>query len=251
MSVKLAGVILARNEAEHIQDCITSLQWADAVVVFESANSTDATLELATEAGAIVIQNPFEDYAQQRNAALERIEAEWILFVDADERVPDALADEIKAVLENPQQLGYWIPRHNYIFGKLTRHTGWYPDYQMRLLKRDSAHYDTERKVHELVLLKDNAEAGYLNHALIHYNYKNLRHFIQKQRKYAKYDAKVWHEQGIRPKPRNFILQPLREFKRRFFEWQGYKDGWHGFVLSVLMAANEFDKYWQLWRLGK
>lgn len=251
MSVKLAGVILARNEAEHIQDCITSLQWADAVVVFESANSTDATLELATEAGAIVIQNPFEDYAQQRNAALERIEAEWILFVDADERVPDALADEIKAVLENPQHLGYWIPRHNYIFGKLTRHTGWYPDYQMRLLKRDSARYDTERKVHELVLLKDNAEAGYLNQALIHYNYKNLRHFIQKQRNYAKYDAKVWHEQGIRPKPRNFILQPLREFKRRFFEWQGYKDGWHGFVLSVLMAANEFDKYWQLWRLGK
>lgn len=251
MTPQLAGVILARNEAAHIQDCIKSLRWTDQIVVFESGNSTDNTIALAQAAGATVIQHPFENYAQQRNAALSQVEAEWVLFVDADERIPEALAAEIRQVLNAPQHFGYWIPRHNYIFGKLTRYTGWYPDYQMRLLKRDSAHYDPDRKVHEVVLLKDGAEAGYLETPLLHYNYQNLRHFLEKQRKYARYDAQIWYEQGIRPKPRNFILQPLRQFKWRFWTLRGYKDGLHGFRLSTLMAWNEFDKYWQLRKLWR
>lgn len=251
MSVKLAGIILARNESEHIEACIESLRWTDQVLVFESGNSTDNTVELAQKAGATVIQHPFEDFAKQRNVALNAVNADWVLFVDADERVPEELTAEIRDVLKNPQNLGYWIPRHNYIFGKLTRHTGWYPDYQMRLLKRDSAHYDPERRVHELVILADDGQAGTLENPLIHYNYRDLKHFITTQRMYARLDAQIMYDDGIRPKFRNFILQPLRQFKWRFFTLKGYRDGWHGFRLSLLMAWNEFDKYWQLRKLSK
>ncbi len=248
--MRLVAIILAHNEAEHIQDCIASLLWTDEVVVFESG-STDDTVALAKAAGATVITHPFEHFAAQRNAALQAVDADWVLFVDADERVTPELAKEIQSTLQNPSYMGYNIPRHNYIFGKLTRHTGWYPDYQLRLLKRDSAHYDPNIRVHEVVILADNASAGYLQNPLIHYNYRDLAQFIRKQRYYAKLDAEIWYHQGIRPKPRNFILQPLRAFKRRFITWQGYKDGWHGFRLSVLMAWNEWDKYWQLWKLTR
>lgn len=248
--MKLAGVIIARNEAEHIEDCIETLQWTDEVVVFESNNSTDNTVELARQAGATVMQHPFENFAQQRNAALDAINADWVLFVDADERVPTALRSEIRRVLQNPKHSGYYIPRHNYIFGKLTRHTGWYPDYQMRLLKRDSARYDPEIKVHEVVVLPDGEKPGYLTNPFVHYNYKNVRHFIRKQKGYAKYDAQVMYDSGIRPKLRNFFLQPVRQFIYRFLTLKGYRDGWHGLKLSLLMAWNEFDKYWNLRRIA-
>jgi hypothetical protein len=248
---QLVGVILAKNEAEHIEACIESLRWADEVVVFESGNSTDNTVKLAEKAGARVIQHPFEDFAKQRNAALRAVDGEWVLFVDADERVPDTLASEVRETLKNPLHVGYWIPRHNYIFGKLTRHTGWYPDYQMRLLKRELAQYDPERKVHELVILADGGEAGTLENPLVHYNYRDLGHFIRTQRMYAKFDARILYEEGVRAKLRNFILQPIRQFKWRYFTLKGYRDGWHGLKLSVLMAWNEFDKYWQLRQVGR
>jgi hypothetical protein len=100
-------------------------------------------------------------------------------------------------------------------------------------------------------MLPEGEEAGYLENPLVHYNYRDIPHFIQKQRRYAKYDAKIMHEQGIRPRFRNFILQPLRQFKWRFVTLKGYKDGWHGLRLSILMAWNEFDKYWQLRKLWR
>lgn len=245
----LVAIILARNEAAHIQDCIATLTWTDGVIVFESGESTDDTVALAQAAGATVLTHPFENFAAQRNAALQAVAADWVLFVDADERVSPALAAEIQTVLQNPHYIGYNVPRYNYIFGKLTRHTGWYPDHQLRLLKRDSAHYDPNVRVHEVVVLAGGAEPGLLENPLIHYNYRDLAQFIHKQRYYAKLDAEIWYHQGVRPKPRNFILQPLRAFKRRFITWQGYKDGWHGLRLSILMAWNEWDKYWQLWKL--
>ncbi len=247
--MRLVGVILAHNEADNIQDCIKSLQWADEVVVVDGGSSTDNTVELAQAAGATVMHNLFENFAQQRNAALDKVNADWVLFVDADERVTPELAEEVRQILENPDCVGYWIPRQNYIFGKLTRHTGWYPDHQLRLLKCGAAHYDPERQVHELVIL--DGEAGYLENHLIHYNYRDLRHFIQKQRYYARFDAEIMYSDGIRPKFRNFILQPLRQFKFRFWTWKGYRDGFHGLRLSVLMAWNEFDKYWHLRRLWR
>lgn len=246
----IAGVILTNNEAAHIEACIATIQWADQVVVFDSY-STDDTIELARAAGATVIQNTFENFAQQRNDALKQVEADWVLFVDADERIPDSLADEIKTTIATAVHDGYFVPRHNYIFGKLTRHTGWYPDYQLRLLRHGRAWYDPQVHVHEVVVLADDSEPGYLQEAIIHYNYSDLGHFIRKQRYYARFDARIWYEQGVRPSLHNYILQPLREFRRRFFILKGYKDGAHGLLLSGLMAWNELDKYWQLRRMWR
>jgi glycosyltransferase involved in cell wall biosynthesis len=112
----LKAVILTLNEATHIAACIESVKWADGVVVFDSF-STDATVELARQAGADILQHPFENYAQQRNAALEAVAADWIFFVDADERATPALAQEIRQVIATEDKVGWWIPRHNYIFG--------------------------------------------------------------------------------------------------------------------------------------
>jgi hypothetical protein len=233
----LTALVLAHNEETHLSDCLASLAWADAVMVFDSF-STDSTAVIAKAAGANVIQREFDNYAGQRNAALAAATTEWVLFVDADERVPPALADEIRGVLNQPQA-GWWIPRHNYLFGKLTLHAGWYPDYQLRLLRRARARY--ERPVHEIVVL--DGEAGHLQTPLLHLNYAGVREFIAKQKYYAAYDAERLAAEGARARPHNFVLQPVRQFWWRFVTLRGWRDGAHGLRLSLLMAGFEFEKY--------
>jgi (heptosyl)LPS beta-1,4-glucosyltransferase len=243
----LTAIILTRNEQRHIRECVASVAWMEHVLVFDSG-STDRTREIAAEIGAEVRVNEFQNFAQQRNDALAAANTEWIFLIDADERCTPELKAEIERKLEHPLHFGYWIPRHNYIFGKLTRYTGWYPDYQMRLLKRSEAHYDPNRKVHELVILSS-GEAGYLENPLIHYNYDDVRQFHKKQRSYVQYDAQILYEQGVRPKIYTPFLQPVRHFKWRFLDLQGYRDGLHGLRLSLLMAWYEFRKYWILRKL--
>ena len=233
----LTAIILTHDEEEHLPDCLASVAWAQAVMVFDSF-STDRTVELARAAGARVIQRAFDNYAGQRNAALQAAATEWVLFVDADERVSPELAQEIQSVLKQPQA-GWWIPRHNYLFGQLTRHAGWYPDYQLRLLCRARAHY--ERPVHEIVVL--DGEAGYLRAPFIHLNYATAAEFVAKQKYYAAYDAQRLAEEGARAKPHHLLSQPVRQFWWRFVTLRGWKDGLHGLRLSWLMAGFEFEKY--------
>jgi (heptosyl)LPS beta-1,4-glucosyltransferase len=243
--MSLTAIILTRNEAQHIAECIESLRWADSILVFDSF-SDDDTVKIAENAGAKVIQHKFENYTLQRNAALEAVSAEWVFFVDADERSSPEQAVEIRTCMQDDRYEGYWVPRHNYIFGKLTRHTGWYPDYQMRLLRRSKAHYDVTRDVHELVVL--DGEAGHLKTPLIHFNYRDLAQFIRKQERYTDYAARDLFRQQVRVKPQNYILQPLRHFIWRYITLKGYRDGLHGLWLSLLMAWYEFQKYVRLSR---
>ncbi len=247
MTAQLAAVILARDEEINIADCILSVGWADRIVVFVDPLTRDRTIEIAQAAGADIITNTFENYAQQRNDALDQIEAEWILFIDADERSNPEQAAEVRMLIASGEHNGYWIPRHNYIFGKLTRYTGWYPDYQLRLLRRDKARYDSERPVHELVNL--DGEPGYMTAPFVHYNYRSFAQFRDKQRRYVRYDAAILQQQGILPKPHKFITQPTRQFIWRYITLQGYKDGLHGLRLSLLMAWYELQKYVELRRL--
>jgi hypothetical protein len=238
----LAAIVLTRNEEKHLPDCLASLAWADEIIVFDSF-SADRTLEMAREAGARVVQRPFDNYAGQRNAALEAAPAEWALFVDADERVTPELRDEIQAVLDKSES-GWWLPRHNYIFGRLTLHAGWYPDYQLRLLRRARARYDPARPVHELVVL--DGAAGYLRAPLVHLNYETVAEFIAKQTYYADYDAQRLAQEGVRARPHHLLSQPVRHFWWRFITLHGWKDGRHGLRLSLLMARFEFEKYRRL-----
>lgn len=236
----LTAIVLTYNEEDHIEECLETLSFAHECLVFDSY-STDRTLDIVKAMNVKVIQHPFENFAEQRNSALSAVggATEWVLFVDADERVPVELAEEIRKVITQDNAVGYQIPRHNFIFGKLTTGAGWYPDYQTRLLKVGKAHY--QNPVHEVVILE--GERGTLSNHFIHHNYKDFEHFIQTQEKYVKYDAKIMFDEGIKPKPQNYLLQPLRHFRWRFFELAGYTNGWHGFKLSALMAWYELKKY--------
>jgi (heptosyl)LPS beta-1,4-glucosyltransferase len=241
--IHLAAVILTKNEAKHIVDCITAVQpWVDVVIVWDAV-SEDATCTLARSAGALVVQRPWDNFAAQRQAVLDTVAARWILFVDADERVTPALGQEVRAVIERHDAHGYWIPRRNLIVGHEIRGGGYFPDYQLRLLRRSAARYDVSRAVHEIVDV--GGAEGWLQAPLIHFNYHSWAQFHRKQRFYAAYEAQILRRRRIRPRPHNFVLQPLREFHRRFVVLGGWRDGWPGLRLALLLAwYYGFMPYW-------
>jgi len=234
----LAAIVLTKDEEHHIGPCLDSLAWADRRVVFDSF-SADRTCDVARERGAEVIQHPFTDYASQRNAALDAVKADWIFLVDADERATSKLAEEIKTIVGSPQSPtpmeemnGWYLPRDNYLFGKLTRGAGYWPDYQMRLLRYGKARY--KRLASEIVEVE--GESGYLKNPLIHYNYESIAQFHAKQRFRIDFEATNLYRQGIRPKFYTPYSQLLRHFWWRFVTLQGYRDGLHGLRLSILLA---------------
>jgi len=230
----LAAVILTYNEAHNVDWCVLSLRdGVDAVVVWDSG-STDDTVARARRAGALVVQRPFDNYAGQRQAALDAIAADWLLFVDADERMTPALMDEIRAATAREDAAGYWIPRRNWIVGHEMRGGGFTPDYQLRLLRRSAARYVPERQVHEVVELA--GESRHLSQPLLHYNYLTWQQFDRKQRAYAGYEARILAARGVRPRPHNFVLQPMREFRRRFITLGGWRDGGFGLQLALRLA---------------
>jgi (heptosyl)LPS beta-1,4-glucosyltransferase len=244
----ISAVILTKNEARNIADCLASVRWADEVLVLDSF-STDDTVAISQAQGARLAQRAFQDWADQRNAALDLATGEWVFFVDADERATPELAAEIRGVSAQDSPVGWWVPRRNYIFGQWIRHAGWSPDYQLRLLRRGRARYDPTRPVHELVLL--DGEDGHLQNPLLHYNYDRLSQFIAKQNRYTSLEARELQANSIRARPWSPILQPWREFWRRYVTLEGYKDGGHGLLLSLLMAYYSGVTYVKLWRLGK
>ena len=248
--MNVTAIVLTLNEESNISDCLASLAWADRMAVFDSYSS-DGTTALARKCGAEVIQNPFENYAQQHNDAMAGVEAEWILFVDADERATPELAAEVRSVTAGDrEEVAWWVPRHNYIFGRLTLGAGWHPDYQCRLLLRGHARW--ERPVHEVAIV--DGPQGYLRNPLIHYNYSNLADFISRQEKYNAYDAEILCGQGVRPRIYTPYRQGVLQFWWRFVTLRGYRDGLHGMWLSFLTAYYEMRKYQrlaQMWRVGE
>jgi len=233
---ELVAAILTKDEARHVKECIQSVAWADGVLVSDSY-SDDGTVEIARQMGASVVQHPFINFAEQRNTALADVRAmgaEWVFFIDADERATPELAVEISRVIRQGTAAGWWVPRYNYVVGHRMRGGGWYPDYQLRLLRIDRASYDPRREVHEVVIL--DGEAGYLQEHLIHYNYDTLAQFRAKQNRYQEFEAKILYQQGVHPRPWTCLSMPLREFWRRYVVLNGYLDGWIGLVVCGLMA---------------
>lgn len=262
---KLAAIILTRNEELNIGECLDSLAWADRRVVFDSF-STDRTCEIAREHGAEVMQHPFRDYASQRNAAMQAVEAEWIFFVDADERATPELAEEIKGIIgveasagtltgrpaeastpeaRSEEIVGWYVPRHNYLFGRLTRGAGYWPDYQMRLLKRGCARYD--RPASEIVELE--GQSGYLQKALVHYNYATVAQFRQKQTFRIDFEAMNLYRRGEKYRFYSPYYMAVRHFWWRFVTLKGYRDGLRGLRLCLLLAYYFGYRYYR--RLGQ
>ncbi|MGI5835285.1 MAG: glycosyltransferase family 2 protein [Chloroflexota bacterium] len=242
----VCGAVIARDAEATIARCLNSLLWTDSLLVVLDDRTIDSTGSIASSLGAKVESRTFVDFARQRNTALDLIEDEWVLFVDADEVVTPELAAEVRAVTtaSNRIEVGYWIPRRNIIFGRWIRNAGWSPDYQLRLLKKSRARYREDRIVHELVDLQ--GEAGYLDNPFIHYNYATFSEFLDRQRRYASFEAANRYRRGLRARPHNYLLQPWREFWRRYIQLKGYKEGFIGLLLSATLAYYEFKTYVEL-----
>jgi len=240
----LSIVVVARNEERNIVDCLRSVSWADEWVVVLDPRTSDRTAVLAQGTGARVHERPFVNFADQHQAALGLGSHDWVFSIDADERATPELGEEVRRVIRQPSPVGWWVPRHNIIWGRQIRHAGWYPDYQLRLMRRSRVRYDPERQVHELVIL--DGEEGYLQQPLIHYNYHTVGDFLRKTERYTALEAGMLHRSGVRPRWRSLLGQPAREFWRRFVTLRGYRDGGHGLLLSVLMAYYRGLTYWRL-----
>lgn len=248
----LSVIVLTLDEEKHVRECLDSVRsFADEMLVFDSG-STDRTVQIARSAGARVETRKFDNYAGQRNAALETARGDWIFFIDADERADSELGAEIRRDISKSQKADgegtvlFWVPRKNYIFGKWIRHTGWSPDFQPRVLKKGHAQFDPARPVHELVI----AHGGelYLQHPLVHYNYETLALFRKKQNAYTQFEAQMMFDAGVRSRRRSLISMPVREFVRRYIALEGFRDGWQGLALSGLMA---YYAFWRQVRLGQ
>ncbi len=244
----VSAIVLTLNEERHIAACLDTLLWADELIVLDSFSS-DRTVEIARAKGARVEQRRFINWADQRTAAMSLASHPWVFFVDADERATAELAAEVRRVIQSDEHAGYWAPRNNYILGRLVRHSGWAPDYQPRLLNIARCHWDPARPVHELVIF--DGPDGHLTNRLTHYNYDNISQFVAKQEFYTGIAARQLYQDGKRARLRSFIGQPAREFVRRFFLLQGYRDGLLGLLLSALLAYYTFRTYVKLWRMAR
>ena len=241
----LSIVIIARDEERHIGGALqTAVSIADELLVLLDPRTTDRTAEIAQQYGATIVAHPFESFPRQRNAALGLCRGEWVLFLDADERLTPDLIGELSAfskLRRRPPHVGYWLPRYNFYFGRWVKGGGWYPDRQLRLLRRGCARYDETRLVHELVQL--HGTTGDLDHHLIHINIESWPELHAKQRRYALAEAQTLALAGVRAKWRNLALQPLREVWRRWITWHGYRDGSLGLALALTMGYYELIKY--------
>ena len=234
--VPLSAIVLTSNEAANVGACLATLDWTDERVIVDSF-STDGTVG-GDGSATRVVERRFADFASQRQAALVRATHDWVLFVDADERVPPSLADEIQRRAGAETHAGYWIPRRNRIFGHWMRASGWSPDRQLRLMDRRHATYRPDRPVHELVYI--HGSVGRLHHSLEHLGYETVASFRRRQLAYAGLFADEQFSHGVRRRPSALLAQPLREFGRRLFRLRGYRDGLTGLLLAALMAEYEW-----------
>jgi len=245
---KVSAVISAYNEEKNIEQCLKSLAFADEIIVVDNS-STDKTAEIAKKYTAKVFSqknNPAE-IDLQKNFGFEKATGDWILSIDADEDVSKELAEEIKSKIKNQKAEinGYWIPRKNIIFGKFIEHTGWYPDPQLRLFKKGKGKY-VKAHVHEALKLE--GESVYLKEFIIHHHYETITQFIRRTVDiYAPNEAQDFLDKGYQFSAFDAVRFPLNEFISRFFARKGYKDGFYGLMLSLLMAFYHFLIFAYLW----
>ena len=240
----LTVAIIARDEEQMIGDCLESVAWAEDKLVVVDAATKDRTREIARGLGARTVDRAFDNFAGQRDAALALASGDWVLFVDADERVRDPLRQEVLARVANPEgRVGFWIPRDNFLIRRVVRGAGWYPDYQLRLLRRSGARYDPRRVVHEVPMLE--GPTGHLENANKHQNYRTLREFVAKQERYCEFASDAWLRTYGPPRARALVGQPLREFWRRYVSLGGYREGGLGLLLSGVLAWYTGKAVWR------
>lgn len=244
---KLSVVISTYNSENKIEECLKSVTFADEIVVVNNS-STDKTEEISKKYTSKVFRRPNNPMLNvNKNYGFTKASGDWILCLDDDERVTPELKKEIETTLNNKalDADGYYIPRKNIVFGKWIQHTGWYPDPQLRLFKKEKGKFE-ERHVHEMIKVSGKVE--YLKEHLLHENYQSINQFLHKTTNiYTPNEAEVLIADGYRATFSDAIKFPLKEFLTRFFAQEGYKDGFHGLMLSVLMAFYHFCIFAYVW----
>lgn len=242
-------VIPTRNEAGQIGECVGVLEWAGEVIVVDGG-STDGTPRLATAAGARVLDGTAASYptiAHQRNAGIAAATHEWVLALDADERVGAPLAAEIAATLGAPSHEAYAVRRRNHFLGRPVAHSGWGSDWVVRLFHKDRRF--TERRLHEA--LEPVSDVGRLASPLDHVPYRDLSHYLQKLELYSEWAAEELAVRGRRPRLSDVLLRPAARFARMYVLQLGVLDGWRGAVLCGLSATSVLLKYARLWERSR
>ncbi|WP_447979708.1 glycosyltransferase family 2 protein [Candidatus Nitrospira bockiana] len=241
----IGAIVITKDEEQNIGACLESLQWADQIIVVDAC-STDRTVQLARSHTPHVFINPWPGYGPQKNYGIDRATTEWILIVDADERVLDALRDEIRSMLDRvpPEIVGFQVPRRNFFYGRWIQGSGYYPDYQLRLFRREAGRYD-DTLLHERLVLKGRTET--LRSPLEHHSMPTIRHHVRKMMRYTTLGAeeklKTCRHVGWTDLAGRHVMTVVRTYLLR----RGYRDGVHGLIVALFAGLHTFVKYAKAW----
>lgn len=241
----LSIIIAAKNEAHNIGDCVRSAAFADEVIVLDSGSS-DATAQVAAQAGAQVVSTDWPGYGPQQSRGISLARSDWVLSLDADERISPELQAEILQAINAPVADGYRLPRLSSLCGVFIHHGGWRPDYTLRLVKREKAGF-THHFLHAHMTVE--GTKADLSHSLIHYSYRDLDDVLEKLNRYASGNAKDMDAKGIQGSLSKAITHGLWAFVRTWIFRAGFLDGRHGFMLAVYNAESTYYKYLKLMAL--
>ena len=244
---KLTVTVITHNEASHIAGALESVAWADEIIVIDS-RSSDETVAIARKHATRVEVRDWAGYGTQKNYAADLAAHDWILSIDADERVTPELAEEIKRLLRHgPRAQGYRISRVSHYLGRWIRSTDWYPDYHVRLYDRRAARW-SEQKVHESIDCRGRVET--LHGELQHYPYRDISEHLTKIDRYTTLVAEQWAAEGRRTSALAALVYPRLAFLRNFVLRRGFRDGHTGLLVSMLNSYYVFLKYAKLYELS-
>jgi glycosyltransferase involved in cell wall biosynthesis len=248
MRESVTALVTTLNEERNIQDCLASVAWADEILLVDSG-STDDTLKIAERFKPPILKHEYENAATQKNWAIPQAKHDWILVVDADERVSPELKLEIERILlRGPEHSGYYIKRENYFFGKKISYCGWQRDYVLRLFDRRKGKYE-DKRVHADVKLE--GKPGRIEQVLTHYTYRDWNEYFERFGRYTTWAAQDLLEAGKGAGFFNLFFRPLIRFYKQYIWHGGFFDGRAGLILCMLSAFSVFTKYAKLYRMRK
>lgn len=243
-TVALSVIIITHNEERNIRSCLASVSWANELIVVDS-QSTDTTVLIAKEFTEKVFVTPWQGYSGAKKFALTKASHEWILWLDADERIVPELRDEIQSIIlsKRSEPSAYEVARRAYFVGQWIRHCGWYPGYVLRLFRKSSASFSSS-SVHEY--LEHSGSRGRLNHDLLHFTDDNLFHYFEKLNRYTTLAVNDLQTNGRSFSLYDLTVRPAFIFVKMYFIRAGFLDGVRGLLLSLYSAMYVFVKYAKL-----
>ncbi len=242
--VPLSVIVITRNEEKNIAECLGSVRWAREIVVVDS-QSTDRTVECARQFTEKIHVTAWLGYAAAKKFALAHCTQDWVFWLDADERVPAELAEEIREIVRSspPVAEGYEVARRAFFLGRWIRHCGWYPGYVARLFRRGHVEFSAS-SVHEEAIIR--GRVGRLQHDLLHFTDTTLYHYFSKFNRYTSLGADEMSSDGRSFALWDLLVRPPFLFFKMYVLRRGFMDGMHGLILSLVSAAYVFCKYAKL-----